>query len=168
LMNTILSHINLDRKLIVEERRTRRKEIMEQLKASNQNALFGVMGGKFSEGMDYPNNILKCVVTVGLPYATWNVYQQALIKYFDYQFPGNGRTYAYLTPAIFRLVQACGRVHRSANDKGCIVMLDERITQPNIKCLLPHYYQKEMKIIKNSIECGELIKNFWKKHEKIY
>ena len=165
LMNTILTHIEIDRKLIVEERRTRRNEIMEKLTKSNKNALFGVMGGKFSEGMDYPNNILKCVITVGLPYATWNVYQQALIKYFDYQFLGNGRTYAYLTPAIFRLVQACGRVHRSANDKGCIVMLDERITQPNINYLLPNYYQKEMKIVKNSIECGQFIRNFWKKHK---
>ncbi len=167
LMNTILSHLEIDRNLIIEERRTRRNEIMEKLTKSNQNALFGVMGGKFSEGMDYPNNILKCVITVGLPYATWNVYQKALIKYFDYQFPGNGRTYAYLTPAIFRLVQACGRVHRSSNDKGCIVMLDERITQPRINYLLPSYYRKEMKIVKNSIECGELIKNFWNKH-RIY
>jgi len=104
---------------------------------------------------------------VGLPYATWSVYQKALISYFDYQFPGNGRDYAYLTPAIFRLVQACGRVHRSAKDKGCIVMLDERVTRPNIKHQLPSYYQKEMKIVKNPMECGENITKFWKKHRKL-
>jgi DNA excision repair protein ERCC-2 len=167
LMNTILSHIDIDRGMIVEERKTRRTELMEKLTKSDNNALFGVMGGKFSEGMDYPDNLLKCVVTVGLPYATWNVYQQALIRYFDYQFPGNGRAYAYLTPAIFRLVQACGRVHRSATDKGCIIMLDERITQPNIKYLLPSYYQKEMKIVKNPIECGNFMVKFWEKLQKI-
>ena len=153
LMNAVLSHIESDRRMIVEERKTKRSEVMEKLTKSFHNALLGVMGGKFSEGMDYPDNVLKCVVTVGLPYATWNVYQQALIKYFDYQFPGNGRAYSYLTPAIFRLVQACGRVHRSAKDKGCIIMLDERVTQPNIKYLLPNYYQKEMKIVRNSLEC---------------
>jgi DNA excision repair protein ERCC-2 len=163
LMNTILAHTNLDRTMIVEERRTRQKDVMQRLTRSKSNALFGVMGGKFSEGMDYPNNLLTCVVTVGLPYATWSVYQKALINYFDSQFPGKGRDYAYLTPAIFRLVQACGRVHRSAKDKGCIVMLDERVTRPNIKQLLPSYYQKEMKIVKNPRECGENIMDFWEK-----
>ncbi len=167
LMNSILSYINTDRKMIVEERKTRRNEVMEKLTRSNHNALFGVMGGKFSEGMDYPDNILKCVITVGLPYATWSVYQQALISYFDQQFPRNGRAYAYLTPAIFRLVQACGRVHRSAKDKGCIVMLDERVTHPDIKQLLPSYYKKEMKLLKNPRECEESIAEFWSKHRRL-
>ena len=167
LMNTVLSNVDTDRTMIIEERKTRQSDVMDKLTRSNNNALFGVMGGKFSEGMDYPDNILTCVVTVGLPYATWNVYQKALIDYFEYQFPGRGRDYAYLTPAIFRLVQACGRVHRSAKDKGCIVMLDERVTRPNIKQLLPSYYQKEMKILKNQMDCGDAISNFWIKHQKL-
>jgi DNA excision repair protein ERCC-2 len=166
LMNTIISHVNTDRTMIIEERKTRQSDIIEKLTTSNNNALFGVMGGKFSEGMDYPNNSLKCAITVGLPYATWGVYQQALIDYYDHQFPGKGRAYAYLTPAIFRLVQACGRVHRSARDKGCIVMLDERVTRPDIKQLLPSYYQKEMKMVKNPRECKEKIAKFWDTHRK--
>jgi DNA excision repair protein ERCC-2 len=168
LMSSILSHTDIDRRMIVEKRKTRRNVVMQKLTRSKSNALFGVMGGKFSEGMDYPNNLLTCVVTVGLPYATWSVYQKALISYFDSQFPGRGRDYAYLTPAIFRLVQACGRVHRSAKDKGCIVMLDERITRPDIRQLLPSYYQKEMRIVKNPMECGENITEFWEKHRKLF
>ncbi|PVX25132.1 MAG: hypothetical protein CW691_05550 [Candidatus Bathyarchaeum sp.] len=168
LMNSILSHVDTDRTMIIEERKTRQRDVMDKLTTSRHNALFGVMGGKFSEGMDYPDNLLTCVVTVGLPYATWNVYQKSLISYFDYQFPGNGRDYAYLTPAIFRLVQACGRAHRSAQDKGCIVMLDERVTRPNIKQLLPSYYQKEMTLLKNPNECKEKIAEFWNKHRKLY
>jgi len=165
LMNTILEHLDIDRRLIIEQRKTRRSEVMQKLTASKSNALFGVMGGKFSEGMDYPDNLLTCVVTVGLPYATWSIYQEALIRYFDQQFPGKGRTYAYLTPAIFRLVQACGRVHRSAKDRGCIVMLDERLTHPSIQGLLPSYYRKEMKIVKSPEECGENITEFWARHK---
>ncbi len=166
LMNTVISHTATDRGMIVEERKSRRSDVMEKLTRSNHNVLFGVMGGKFSEGMDYPNNLLTCVVTVGLPYATWSIYQKALINYYDYQFSGRGRMYAYLTPAIFRLIQACGRVHRSATDKGCIVILDERVTRPDIKQLLPSYYQKEMKTVKNPMECSENITKFWKKHRK--
>lgn len=166
LMNSILSHTDIDRTVIVEERKTRQSDVLNKLKSSHQNALFGVMGGKFSEGMDYPNNLLTCVVTVGLPYATWSVYQKALIDYYDYQFPGRGRDYAYLTPAVFRLVQACGRAHRSAKDKGCIVMLEERVTRYDVKQLLPSYYQQEMKTVKNPIACGENIAKFWSKHKK--
>ncbi|MBT8171548.1 ATP-dependent DNA helicase [Candidatus Bathyarchaeota archaeon] len=167
LMNSIISYTNIDRKIIVEKRKTRQSEVMNQLFGSNNNMLFGVMGGKFSEGLDYPNNLLTCVVTVGLPYATWSVYQKAMINYFDQQFPRKGRDYAYLTPAIFRLVQACGRAHRSAKDKGCIVMLDERVTRLNIKQLLPKYYQQEMKILKNPNECKNNIVEFWKKHNNL-
>jgi DNA excision repair protein ERCC-2 len=165
LMNSILSHVDTDRTMIVEERKTRQTDIIEKLSRSNSDVLCGVMGGKFSEGMDYPNNILTCVITVGLPYATWSVYQQALINYYDHQYPGKGRSYAYLTPAIFRLVQACGRAHRSATDKGCIVMLDERVTRPDVKQLLPSYYQKELKTIRSSTECAEKITKFWNKHK---
>lgn len=164
LMNTVISNIQTDRRVILEERKTRRSGVMKKLTGSKHNVLFGVMGGKFSEGMDYPDNLLTCVVTVGLPYATWSIYQKALIDYYDYQFPGRGRIYAYLTPAIFRLVQACGRVHRSARDKGCIVILDERITRPDIKQLLPTHYQKEMKTVNNHTGCRENIVKFWRKH----
>ncbi len=165
LMHTILPLIKTSRKEIVEQRKTKRSEVIEQLARSGNNVLFGVMGGKFSEGIDYPGNLLTCVVAVGLPYASWSVYQRALISYFNLQFPGKGRTYAYLTPAILRLIQTCGRVHRSAIDKGCIIILDERVIRPHIQQQLPSYYRKEMKIIGNPIDCTEQIKKFWKRHD---
>ncbi len=166
LMHTILPLIKNDRDEIVEHRKTNRREVMVQLTESANTILFGVMGGKFSEGIDYPDNILTCVVAVGLPYATWDVYQKALINYFNQQFPGKGRTYAYLTPAILRLIQTCGRVHRSAKDKGCIAILDERVTRSSIKQQLPTYYQNEMQIVRNPIDCAGQIEEFWEKHHK--
>ena len=166
LMHTILPLVKTNRKEIVEQRKTKRDEVMEQLTRSADNVLFGVMGGKFSEGIDYPSNLLTCVVAVGLPYATWTVYQKALIDYFSRQFPRQGRTYAYLTPAILRLIQTCGRVHRSSGDKGCIAILDERVTRPSIRQQLPSYFQKEMRIVGGPIDCAEQIRNFWEKHHK--
>ena len=163
LMHTLLPQVKTNRKEIVEQRKTKRGEVIRRLTRSADNALFGVVGGKFSEGIDYPGNLLTCVVAVGLPYATWSLYQKALISYFSHQFPGKGRTYAYLTPAILRLVQTCGRVHRSASDKGCIAILDERVTRSSIKRQLPSYYQKEMKTVRNPIDCAEQIRKFWEK-----
>jgi DNA excision repair protein ERCC-2 len=161
LMHKVASLTRTNRRTIMEEPRMKRNDVIEKLASSSNSILYGVMGAKLSEGIDYPNNILKCVVTVGLPYATWDVYQESLIGYLGQQFPGNGRTYAYLTPAILRLVQACGRVHRSAEDRGCIVMLDERVTQPHINGQLPSYYQKEMISVRNPSDCAERIKCFW-------
>jgi DNA excision repair protein ERCC-2 len=163
LMHKVLPLIRTNRKMIVELQKTRRSEVIEQMARRSDNMLFGVMGGKLSEGIDYPNNILTCVVAVGLPYATWDVYQKALMEYLEHQFPQKGRTYAYLAPAILRLIQTCGRVHRSANDKGCIVILDGRVAHPNIKEQLPLYFQKEMIIAKSADDCNELLRGFWQK-----
>jgi DNA excision repair protein ERCC-2 len=160
LMHKVASLIRTDRRIIIEDQNTKRNEVIDKLRSKSNNVLYGVMGAKLSEGMDYPENVLKCVVTVGLPYATWDVYQESLVRYLDQQFPGNGRSYAYLTPAILRLVQACGRVHRSARDVGCIVILDERVTQPYIKQQLPAYYQKELIIVESPSECAERIASF--------
>ena len=166
LMHTMLPLIKTSRHEIVEQRKTNRDDVMRQLTKSAGNVLYGVMGGKFSEGIDYPDNLLTCVAAVGLPYATWNVYQKALISYFNQQFPRKGRTYAYLTPAILRLIQTCGRVHRSANDKGVIAILDERVTHSSIKQQLPRYFQNEMKIVRSPSNCTQQITEFWEKHSR--
>jgi DNA excision repair protein ERCC-2 len=164
LMRSVLSLTHLDRKLLVEDRKTRRGPILHVLQKSTDNALFGVMGGKFSEGIDYPGNVLTCVVAVGLPYATWDVYQQGLIDYYDQRFPERGELYAYLTPAVLRLVQAAGRVHRSPTDKGCIVLLDERVTRPSVRQQLPKYLQQELKVTRGVADCSEKIARFWQDH----
>ncbi len=163
LMNEVSELIKTNRRTIMEEQFTRRNEVIEKLRVSSKNILYGVMGAKLSEGMDYPDNILKCVVTVGLPLATWSIYEESLISYLEQHFPGKGRTYAYLTPAILRLIQACGRVHRSARDRGCIAILDERVTHTHVKQQLPIYYQNEMIPVQDSHDCCERMVTFWNK-----
>lgn len=160
LMRRVASSIKTNRTTIMEDADTRRNDVIQKLTHSNNSILYGVMGGKLSEGMDYPHNVLKGVVAVGLPYATWDAYQESLVDYLEQQFPGNGRTYAYLTPAILRLVQACGRVHRSAEDKGYIVILDDRVIQHYVKRLLPNYFQKEMITVENPSDCARQIERF--------
>lgn len=160
LMRRVASSMETNRAIIMEEPDTRRNDVIQKLTHSNNSILYGVMGGKLSEGMDYPHNVLKGVVAVGLPYATWDAYQESLVDYLEQQFPGNGRTYAYLTPAILRLVQACGRVHRSAEDKGYIVILDDRAIQHYVRRLLPSYFQKEMITVENPADCARQIERF--------
>ncbi len=166
LMHKVLPLLTTPRNMIVETRKTKRNAVIKQLARSSTNMLVGVMGGKLSEGLDYPNNSLTCVVATGLPYAKWNIYHERLIDYFEHQFPNDGRAYAYLAPAMLRLIQTCGRVHRSAHDKGCIVILDERVMQPEIRNQLPAYYQDEIKIVRSPDRCMKEIEEFWHTHHK--
>jgi DNA excision repair protein ERCC-2 len=164
LMHRILDLVETRRKVIAERTNTARGTVLKKLSRSDSNALFGVMGGKLSEGVDYPGDLLTCVVAVGLPYATWDTYQKGLISYFNLQYPGKGRSYAYTAPAILRLIQACGRVHRSARDRGCIIMLDERVTHQNVRRMLPAYFQTEMETVADPLDTAEQIKRFWTGH----
>jgi DNA excision repair protein ERCC-2 len=100
--------------------------------------LLCVMGGSFSEGVDFYGGILQAVVVVGLPLAPPSKEVDVLVDYFDRKAgPGKGETYAYLNPAITRVLQAAGRLIRSEEDRGVVVLMDERLEQARYQRLLP-------------------------------
>ncbi|MHA1754708.1 MAG: helicase C-terminal domain-containing protein, partial [Candidatus Odinarchaeia archaeon] len=109
--------------------------------------LIGVLGGRNSEGEDFPGDEMNSVIIVGIPYAKPTPSVKASIRYFDSNFPGRGREYAYLIPAMRRAAQAAGRVIRRLDDRGVIVFLDQRFKQ--IKCVekLPAWISKNLKAI---------------------
>ena len=91
--------------------------------------LLGVQGGSLSEGVDYFGNILSAVVVVGLPLAPPSKVVDALIAYFDRKFgKGRGDAYGYVNPAMNRVVQAAGRLIRTEEDRGVVVLMDERFS----------------------------------------
>ncbi|AEC52263.1 DNA repair helicase rad3 [Pyrococcus sp. NA2] len=101
--------------------------------------LFGVMGGRNSEGQDYSGDEMNGVVLVGIPYAKPTPRVQAQIRYYEKKFPGKGRYYGYLLPAHRKLAQAAGRVHRSEEERGSIVILDYRVLWNTVKRDLPDW-----------------------------
>ncbi len=102
-------------------------EMLDKFKQySKQGAvLLGAMGGNFSEGIDLPGDMLKCVVVVGLPLRQPDLETKELIKYYDAKFK-KGWDYGYIFPAFNKTLQSAGRCIRSETDKGCVVYLDER------------------------------------------
>ncbi len=130
--------------LIVERRDMTKGEkgrlVSHLRKAQNTGgALFlAVMGGSFSEGIDFYGGILQAVVVVGLPLAPPSMEVDVLVDYFDRKVgAGSGETYAYLNPAITRVLQAAGRLIRSESDRGVVVLMDERLEQARYQRLLP-------------------------------
>ncbi len=130
--------------LIVERRDMTKGEkdrIVTQLKRARGHGgalLLGVMGGSFSEGVDFYDGILQAVVVVGLPLAPPSKELEVLVDYFDRKAgQGKGETYAILNPAITRVLQAAGRLIRREEDRGVVVLMDERLEQARYQRLLP-------------------------------
>ncbi|MHA2378591.1 MAG: helicase C-terminal domain-containing protein [Candidatus Thorarchaeota archaeon] len=101
--------------------------------------LLGVQGGRNSEGGDFPGPSMESVVVVGVPYARPTPRTEALIEYYDRRFNKKGRDYAYVLPAMTRAVQTAGRPVRRLDDKGAIVLLDQRFTTPYLQRFIPSW-----------------------------
>ncbi len=54
---------------------------------------------------------------------------------------GSGHGYADLVPAMQRVVQAAGRVLRSAEDRGSLWLIDDRYRRADVRALLPAWWQ---------------------------
>jgi DNA excision repair protein ERCC-2 len=107
----------------------------------------GVQGGRTSEGVDFPGNQMNSVVVVGVPYAEPTPRVKAQIDYYDKCFPGYGREYGYLLPAMKKSCQAAGRPVRTLDDRGAIIFLDSRFSQYYCQRFLPSWVANGMKVL---------------------
>jgi DNA excision repair protein ERCC-2 len=117
-----------------------RDEVLDQLagwRGKGGAILLGVLGGSFSEGVDFKDNLLSVVAIAGLPLAPPDLEVEAAIGYLEARFPGQGRSYGYTYPAMNKVLQAMGRAIRSEQDKCAILLLDERFAGPPYRGLLP-------------------------------
>ncbi len=99
-----------------------------------------VLGGSFSEGVDLVGDGLigSIIVGAGLPGISSEL--NLIAEYFENKY-GSGHLYAYEYPAINRIEQAAGRVIRSANDRGVVVLVDDRLSDPATVKRFPEFWQ---------------------------
>ncbi len=107
--------------------------------------LLGVCGGRNSEGEDFPGDYMNAVVIVGIPFQRPTPSGNAKIQYYDRLFPGKGRDFGYIVPALQRSNQACGRPIRKMDDKGLIILMDFRFK--HYRTFLSEWVRKYMKLI---------------------
>ncbi len=88
-------------------------------------ALFSVMGGRISEGMDFPAEQLEIALIVGIPYPKPTARQRGLQRYYDIKFR-KGWEYTVEAPTARKLLQSIGRLIRDEKDRGIAVILDRR------------------------------------------
>ena len=124
---------SIKRCLFVEERDMSQTALMELVsgfkeKGSENNGgatLFSVIGGRISEGMDFPAKQLELAVVVGIPYPKPTARQRGLQRYYDLKF-GKGWEYTVEAPTARKLLQSIGRLIRNETDKGVAIILDRR------------------------------------------
>lgn len=121
---------------------------------------FCVMGGIFSEGIDLTNDRLIGAIIVGTGLPQIGSEREILKNYFDER-QGKGFDYAFRYPGINKVLQAAGRVIRTAEDKGIILLLDERFLQSDYQGLYPREWEQRRICNVDTIE--QLVEDFWEK-----
>jgi DNA excision repair protein ERCC-2 len=71
-----------------------------------------------------------------------------------------GFEYAYLYPGLNRVLQACGRVIRTENDRGVVLLIDQRYSTYRYKSLLPPSWNPIS--ASNEQQLAEALQRFWK------
>ncbi|MBP2132927.1 DNA excision repair protein ERCC-2 [Methanomicrobium sp. W14] len=106
--------------------------------------IFGVCGGKWSEGLDYRGEMLNGAVVIGLPLAPYNDVRRMINDYFKNKFGKEGEFLSYTLPAINKATQALGRVLRTPEDRGVLLIGESRFLDKSVKKGLPHWMQEEL------------------------
>ncbi|MHB1440100.1 MAG: ATP-dependent DNA helicase [Cuniculiplasma sp.] len=112
---------------LIESQSMNQRDFQKLLNEYRETGLpiLGVMGGRLSEGINMPGNLLEIEVIAGIPFPRPTIKQRALVSYYDMLY-GSGWQYAFLFPAIIKVKQTMGRVIRTETDRGAVVLLDGR------------------------------------------
>ena len=138
-----------------------REQFLQMFEQEREGSLvaFCVMGGIFSEGIDLKNDKLIGAIIVGTGLPQISNERQILKDYYDER-GLSGFDYAFRYPGINKVLQAAGRVIRTQEDRGIILLLDERFLQADYAPLFPREW-KERKVC-NLKQIKEEVEKFWK------
>ena len=137
-----------------------REAFLAQFSEGKGKTLLGfcVLGGIFSEGIDLKKDRLIGAIIVGTGIPMVCNEREILKGYFEER--GDcGFDYAYRYPGMNKVLQAAGRVIRTAEDLGIVVLLDERCcTAPYLK-MFPREWTEYEKVSLRKIE--KRVERFW-------
>lgn len=146
-----------------------REAFLREFEEKNNVLAFCIMGGMFSEGIDLTGDRLIGAVVVGPGLPQVCNERRIMMDYFNNrsltdiqpQYAGmqEGFQYAYLYPGINKVFQAAGRVIRTEEDRGIILLLDERFATNEYCQLFPIEWNDYMCVNRNNIP--QKIKDFW-------
>jgi Rad3-related DNA helicase len=116
------------------------------------------LGGIFGEGIDLVGDRLIGAVIVGTGLPMVCRQNELFREYFDKK-NGEGFPYAYQYPAMNNVLQAAGRVIRTMEDRGAILLLDQRFLQQSYQELFPREWFPHHVV--NLRTMTEYLRRFW-------
>ena len=119
---------------------------------------FCVMGGIFAEGIDLKNDRLIGAIIVGTGLPQVSNEREILKNYYD----GKGLSgfdYAFRYPGMNKVLQAAGRVIRTGEDRGVILLLDDRLLGADYEPLFPREWSERKRV--SLQEVGGVVQEFW-------
>jgi DNA excision repair protein ERCC-2 len=122
--------------------------------------IFAVCGGKWSEGLDYRGEMLSGAMVIGLPLAPFTRVRRMIIEYFRRRYGDEGEFLCYTLPAINRALQALGRVLRTPEDRGVLVLGEKRFLEKRVLTALPAWIRDEMIVCDDNRFRKEMVR--WK------
>ena len=161
-------YVEIDRDVIKQEREMtefEREEFLNNFTFSSSTRAFAVMGGVFSEGIDLIGERLRgvAIISIGLPGLS---YERNILKSHFQKKYSMGYEYAYIYPGMIKVIQSAGRVIRTEDDRGKILLIDKRFSRQDYNYLLPNHWRifdfcdlKEMEKIIDKFEEGQELKN---------
>jgi len=120
---------------------------------------FAVMGGIFGEGIDLMGERLVGAIVVGVGLPQICLERNLIRNYYDDR-DAAGFAYAYTFPGMNRVLQAAGRVIRSSDDRGLVLLIDRRFGQETYRRLLPVHLENP-EITRRPDEIGQAVAAFW-------
>lgn len=141
-------------------------DFLEEFKRERDSYLIGfaVMGGIYSEGVDLVGDSLIGAVVVGIGMPGLSYQREAIAEYYQERFE-EGKQFAYIYPGMNRVFQAAGRVIRREDDRGVIVLIDDRFDDPIYRKSLPKLWSG-VKFISDPKTLREELDKFWLEIDK--
>lgn len=121
---------------------------------------FCVLGGHFSEGIDLTNDKLIGVIIVGVGMPQIGIERDIIKEHMKDS--NKGFDYAYVYPGMIKVLQAAGRCIRTDDDKGVILLLDNRYSQRRYQSLFPYEWYPNFRVRKSD-DVKILCEKFWSK-----
>ncbi|KAF5893568.1 ATP-dependent DNA helicase DDX11, partial [Clarias magur] len=116
--------------------------------------LFSVVGGKMSEGINFSDDLGRCIVMVGMPYPNIKSPElQEKMAYLDKHMPhveGKSPGKALIENLCMKAVnQSIGRAIRHRGDYACIVLCDRRYARAGTLQKLPEWIRSSTRAHSN-------------------